>query len=301
MKSIKIILLVLAFLYLGNIKNLEANINADSTFIAVLSMPNDTNKVISLFDLAASYKDDKRLALQIVDSALVLSKSLNYYNGIAQSCLFLGSLNTSIGDYPASLGYLLEGMSYLNFINDSVLIGKLYNELAYTYSMQGPENFPKAINLNLQALEMQVEVNDIQGIARSYTYLGYLYSDPISETTLDKNKALDYFIKALDYNKMLNNVSAQASIISSIGFTYFSMDNYTEALKYVEKSLEMYKLLNNKRGEMNANYRAGIIHRAIKNYSKSIYYLEKTITDAIESDNKDLANNAYEALSRTLI
>lgn len=275
---------------------LFAQTNRQEQINALKTLPNDTSKANAYLDIAYLFNDSILVAYGFADSSLQLSKKLDFGVGAARSLMLMGNIKRSLGEYPVALNHLLLAIEYAD---DDLLKSKIFNSIAQVYYFQGPENFSKSIDYNNKAIEIQKKHGDISGLARSYSNLGDIYGDPISQAHLDKEKSMDYYTKALKIAEEIGDKSRQASMMGTIGFHYMEMGRYDQAKDLMVRSLNLFMEIGNLRGEMSGNYRIGALFRYTGDFAKSISHLEKAISMAKDLGNKDLENNAHESLSRT--
>ena len=266
---------------------------------SISKLPNDSLKANQYLEIAYASQDSQMIAYIYADSSLQLSKAINHKKGIVRSSILMGNIKRSYGEYPSAQNHLLQALNLIKEINDIDLESKLYNSLAFLYYYQGPVNFGKAIDYNFKAIEIQNIIKDSVGLARSYSHLGTIYTDPISKETRDLDKGLEYYKTALDISVKIKDKHQQASMLGTIGFLYKDKGEFQDALLLMNQSLEMFKTLGSKWGEMAAHYRLGILFRDMGNYKKSAEQLKISIEMAAEEGNRDLENNAHEAISET--
>lgn len=106
------------------------------------------------------------------------------------------------------------------------------NRVGNAYRAFG-NNYPKAMEIYLQALKLNEKINNIDGIQRNYTNIGVIYN-----LQGDYRQALEYFFKA----KALvddNNKNSSSIIIANIGASYSNLKIYDSARIYFNQSLDI--------------------------------------------------------------
>lgn len=128
--------------------------------------------------------------------------------------------------------------------------------------------------------------------AKIYVQLGFYLTDK------NNSKALDFFQKALEINRELNNKNAIRVICSNIGDLYYKIGNNKLALDHYLESYQISKKSGNKENLISELLKISTIYNDLKNYQKEINALEEALTYAIEINN---LNNVYECLNRLSI
>ena len=90
-------------------------------------------------------------------------------------------------------------------------------------------------------------------------------------------KALEYFQKSLTIEKELNNTAGIAGSYSNIGIVYDILEEYSDALKYYLNALQYYKITNNSIGISDTYHNTGINYFSQNMYSKALEYFQKSL------------------------
>jgi len=122
------------------------------------------------------------------------------------------------------------------------------------------------------------------------------YYSSIGTTYLELNnykKSLEYYLKSLEISKELDEEEAIASLYRSIGNVYSEITSYEAALNYYLDALEIYKKLNNQPGLSAMYNNIGIIYQNFKENDKALVYFQKSLDIEINLDNEAGQSTAY--------
>ncbi len=145
--------------------------------------------------------------------------------------------NIYLWSFPDSaLIYALQGLQLskkLNFERGTI---KLYHSVAQAFAARG--DYPKALEIELKALDLSEKLNDQIQIDLSFFWIGIVYS-----SFGDAQKALYYFYKLKpDSEVFLKN---QELIASQIGACYFNLNKFDSASFYIRRSYDLEISENN--------------------------------------------------------
>jgi len=110
------------------------------------------------------------------------------------------------------------------------------------YKMQIGEVF-SAYEYYYQALSIQKEIGDKQGIAYGLINLGYLLRQEGNIA-----QAIDSYHQALKIQLVINDVLGAATSYNNIGFIFDNQGESFKALEYYQKALALYSKINDKDG-----------------------------------------------------
>lgn len=149
------------------------------------------------------------------------------------------------------------------------------NRVGNAYRAFG-NNYPKAMEIYLQALKLNEKINNRDGIQRNYTNIGVIFN-----LQGDYRQALQYFFKAKELVEN-NNKKSFSIIIGNIGASYSDLKIYDSARIYFFQSLDVATEVNYTRviggslsdiGEVYFETRQNSL--ALEFYRLSIPYLKK--------------------------
>lgn len=106
---------------------------ADTLKRQLLTLPNDTSRVIALNDLAFLYYNiDPDSAALFASEASQIATRLNYKKGIATSLLRIGAINSIKGDVVAAISYYEKCIALADSIRDTNLLSRAFLNMGIT-------------------------------------------------------------------------------------------------------------------------------------------------------------------------
>ncbi|MFX0006819.1 MAG: tetratricopeptide repeat protein, partial [Candidatus Hermodarchaeota archaeon] len=105
--------------------------------------------------------------------------------------------------------------------------------------------------------------------------LNHLGLIALSRGELDK--ALDYFMRALKIDELINYEGGIANKLNSIGMIYRRRNQFEQALSYYKRALKIFENLGNKKGLMFTYNNIGAIQTELKQPELALEYLEKSL------------------------
>ena len=197
---------------------------------------------------------------------------------------------------------------------------------AYSFRNSGAgylvlSRFSEALSHIQYALQLFIDMDDIEGQAASYTMLGIIYfylgqydsaleaqSNALIIYEQQTNKrmiasslgnisiiyltvgqydeALSHSLRALATQEEMKDTLGTAITANNIGGLFIRLGHFDTALKYLEQSIEVSRLLNNKFGISKALRNIGIVHEQKKDYHTALEYQSQAIVIIKELDDK---------------
>lgn len=126
-------------------------------------------------------------------------------------------INTSfyynLVDYDSAIYYAEKGYELANKMDFKLGI-------AHSHFVKGilhyqAKMFEESLKDNLKATKLYVELKDTINIGATYTNMGLIYA-----LGLDKQAAIEYYIKSLEISKQLNDSLGIAINLNNIGIMY---------------------------------------------------------------------------------
>jgi serine phosphatase RsbU (regulator of sigma subunit) len=263
-----------------------------------------------------------QLAIEHIDKVIEIAEKLSKIPSIAKATYFKANLNFLLGNYPISLEYYNQALSYSEQIKkdpsltNAILhgIGKLYEtdgqlEKAMEYYQKSLKineslkdslamsldynnignihnlsgRYDEAIDYQFKALKIREKANNKGGILYSYNDIGVVYSNKN-----EVSKSLDYFLKAYQIAEELKEEFFLAVGASNISAAYLAVNQPKEALSYGLKSLEKSKVMQSKNAISQANLAISGAYRALGDYQKALAYQDTFLIyrDSVYNEDK---------------
>src|SRR5262249_51342807 len=156
---------------------------------------------------------------------------------------------------------------------------EVIGNLGFAYSLLGEKR--RALEYNMQALDLRVKNNDPRGAARTRNGIGAIYED-----LGDRQKALDYYQQAYSYFLDTRNPECpalQASALNNLGHLYSTLAPLEpeKAIESYTKSLEISKKYDDPAGQASALHGLGFtyavmgrLEKALDDYRQSLPFLQ---------------------------
>jgi len=155
---------------------------------------------------------------------------------ISEILLVQGSIYRREFNFIEARKHLHEGLGYIRF-KTSLTGANIYNNLGALYSRHGIHD--SAIYFYKQAQEYYEIQEDQEGLVKIFVNTGkvYFYIE-------DFKKAEEYFLKAYDLVKDLDNLVYKSAVYINLGMVCNVTNKLTEALDYYNKALEIAEVTN---------------------------------------------------------
>jgi tetratricopeptide (TPR) repeat protein len=162
---------------------------------------------------------------------------------------------------------------------------KLLNELFRATQNQDPVN---AAAYARQAANLAEQVNDTRGLAAACNNLGVAYR---TQGALDK--ALEYYLKALDGYRAIENPEGLAATQNNIGTIYSLKKDFSRAVDYFGQSYEIFKTLNDTTRMVGALNNMGNLHNDLRLYDQAEKYYDESFALSLKQGKPlaDAVNN----------
>ncbi|MFC4164632.1 tetratricopeptide repeat protein [Epilithonimonas zeae] len=221
--------------------------SAVDSLLAVLKKEKNPNQITALQNqISDCYKHtdpeqmQKFALLALANSRKnknIYQESVAYQN-IGVSFFIYGDYEKALQNFDSSEKILLKINSEKKEIRET--LAKTLGSKGVVYSQQN--NYAAALENDFRALKIyEVTKNSLQ-TSKLYNNIGVIY-----KSIDDKEKALEYFLKANQTSKKINPETFAASA-SNIGLIYLFQNKLDQAKKYFDESLKSYLENENPRG-----------------------------------------------------
>ncbi len=224
-------------------------------------------------------KTSPTAARSISTYALTESNSIHYTAGYARALSITGSTYWYEGVYEIAQNYYLAAARQYQSINDSLGLGKTYNNIGEVYKKL--KQYDKS--LEYQLLALQILKNEPESLRLN------LYN--IAETYIglqQYEKAQDYLNRALDLAKLSNDKRVVAYCYWSYGLIKADNGKLTEAIGFYLLSEQIWSELGEKRSLIQTHQDIAHAYRGLGNYIKAEEYLDKAQSQIADIKARDL-------------
>ena len=170
------------------------------------------------------------------------------------------------------------GYDFAKTKNLRIYEGIALNTIGVAYCVKG--EFPKAIEYDIQSMQLREEIGDKNGVASSLNNLGLIYKEQGIFA-----KAIEYFTKSLKIKEEVGDKTGEASIVNNIGVIYQEQNDNDKALYYYNRSFKTNTEIGNKKGITTALNNIGTIYQTMGDSVKALDYHNRSYK--VSEDNGD--------------
>lgn len=143
-----------------------------------------------------------------------------------------------------------------------------------------------------EALRISEKIKWNAGIALCYNAKGVACSYGLN----DQVSALDWYHKALEANRDLNNKKLERDVLANIGVIFYNQEQYEDALEYFKKSLNILEQMPEKKGEDQLLLNIANIYFYRNMQDSAALYFHKSLEIAKKNNNNLIIPAAMNAL-----
>lgn len=257
----------------------------------------DTSRVNLLNEISyyTLYKDAE-VGKELAIDALELATKIDFERGIMRSYGQLGNAFNTMNKYDEAIESYLNGLRIaekrMDIPRQSTFnhnIGLLYLKL---------EQWPKAEEYILAAIEMDKQLGDNLSIAISYNSLGAVY-----HRQKKTDQAKTYFNEALKYIDKKNPSIEEATVFSNMGAINRDEGRYHQSKEFFQKAIDVFLKHDSPSNAAKIYVSLADLERKYKYYDKAIKNYEEAVKlvpdlhlqTAFEFDTKTIFSGMAEA------
>ncbi len=264
------------FLFFNVIVNSATSQNTliDSLKKEVISMKDDTSKVILLAQLSKLYRySNSDSSIYYASEGLAISKEVNNIKCEALCLYNLAVCYWVQENYSFSMAYCLKALHIQEKLNDKTGLSQSYNVMGILYSDQHFDSL--ALEYYNRGLSLSIETKDSSVTCRILGNLGELYE---SQNKLDL--ALNYYKKALDISTLKNDKTNISTNLDYLGNIYLKKGDYRKAIEFYEKAIELAIKMKDNQNISNTAISLSNIYHKIGQASNCFYYADYALKSA---------------------
>jgi tetratricopeptide (TPR) repeat protein len=196
----------------------------------------DTNKANTYHSIcwAYTYEGDYITAVAYGDSALFVSRQINYQKGISWALNARGNAYKSKGDYIMALTDFNASLKIREQLKNNHDIAICLSNIGIVYKFTG--NLPEAQRYYLRALKIYEAENDKAGQSIVLNNIGEIFR---SENNTES--ALDYYVRSKKLKEEIKDERGLTSSYLNLGVIYFMQKKLDKALENFSHSAELSK------------------------------------------------------------
>lgn len=215
-------------------------LNIDSCLQVLKTLPEDTNKVKLLSDIAwdISYQD-LLLGADYANQSIALARKLSYEPLYSRVFHVAGSVYQDLSEQGKALEYFLESLKYAKKYKQLNNLGFVYNSLGNFYSRQ--DNQRRAISYYMQSVESHRKAGFEEPIYKAYNNMGSTYMK-----MGNKDSAIYYINLCVDYNNRKNDPSRLLYNYMTLSEIYSATPEKAKALGYADTAVKLARRLTDR-------------------------------------------------------
>jgi len=215
-------------------------------------------KIDAALAICTFYRSDSVYdkGLKFAEIAREKAKKLNYKHGQAKALQELGLINFKLLNFDKALEYYFSSLNLFKTLSENEAISYTLSRIGVIYNALG---LPvKALEYYLQSLEFNPEnYYSLNNSAERYWENG------------DKEKALEFFNKAIEVAQKFKDRSTLAYIYKNLGEAYTELGQTDTAINYLDKSQKISKEIGDVEIEAFALLGIGSVSLKINNIEKA--------------------------------
>jgi serine phosphatase RsbU (regulator of sigma subunit)/Tfp pilus assembly protein PilF len=252
----------------------------------------EVRRLNNLFKI--QYRSQPAKSFEYANTALEISKRINFLQGEATALNNLGVYYKQKGDYDKALQNFKHSFNLYDSLGDKVGVGKSLSNIGNIYSIN--EDFDRALDYYTDAQKIFNELNDNPKLLRVLNNIGNIYLDQGQEL-----EAENYYHQVL---KIYENDPEKSSLFdpySNIGKIYFNRQEFDSALYYFNKSLKKEESADNKFGISSVLVKIARLHNARGSHMAAKNAALDAVDIANEINAKPILLDAYSTLAEVYL
>ncbi|MEO0555699.1 MAG: response regulator [Bacteroidota bacterium] len=278
--------LIIIFILINTLGNVHAQLNLDSIKAVVHTLPSDSLKVMSYFELVIAYNRlDYDSALKYAQKAEELSKENGSKHLLARSNYRNATVYIKRDEDELAYAELDTAITLSTQVRDSMML--LSSKIEKGRLSKLNSNFDRAVKELFSALELAEIMEEKNAQARIKNYLASIY-----HYQSQYDLSIRYYTEALSLVRELNFKPGISAILTNLGETYLRIKNYDSVIFYQRKALHIKSEIGDKLGigRVFVNMANFFMDSDSSNPDSSLYYYQKGL--AIGREIKDTQLNA---------
>lgn len=222
-------------------------------------------------------------ALQIYD----LTKESGTETDKLEAIYYLVRSNYYLRNYDITRNYAHEGIKLAQNTNNQDRLSYFYNLLGIVERRQ--DNYEKAIENYLRAIEVNRRIGDSTKIARNFNNLSICYQE-----TGDYYNAFNSLNTSKEIRMALNDSMGLANVYLNLGNGFFDISDFESAYDNYFRASELYRSLNDEGMLVSSLFNLGLVYQELKEFDKALNYYNDALLHAIDSNDDEFMGIIYQ-------
>lgn len=133
-------------------------------------------------------------------------------------------------------------------------------------------NHDKGINNHLEAVEILLELNDMERIARCFNNIGLAY-----HYQGNYELSIEYYLKSLEIREELGHIEGMGATLLNIGNIYYAQQNLEKAFEYYQQLYDIGEEFGDEKNIATSCVNIGIVHTDLGEYDKAMEYFKRAL------------------------
>ena len=229
-------------------------------------------------------------AIGMANQVLLFSKMHQFKTGEAAACSQLAEIMLLNGKLADMRKYDSLVLPLAQQAKDTPLLIGYWNRSG-VYHMESGKHKDAEKDF-ITALGLGLEKKQSKKTAEVYSNLASMYL-----AQADKDKAVEWFFKALRLYEKNNNETGQGETYSNISSVYYLMGKTDEAIDYQKKSIQLRERQNDIQGLVITHVNIGQLYILKQNYPQALSHLQQSVQYAELANNPRSKASAYSGMS----
>ncbi|WP_252586762.1 tetratricopeptide repeat protein [Solitalea agri] len=238
----------------------------------------DSNAVKKLLDSAFVLENtSKQAALNCYQSALALSKKINYKLGEAKSLHNSGIVYYGMAEYEKARSFFKNAIDQYKIIKHGKGMSSCFSNIGNTYQLQ--DKLDSSLVYYQKAIEISQQYGLTESAGRGYSNMGMVFRK-LNQT----NKAYDYYTKAFEFAQKSKDSLTMAIALINQGTILDDLGKKEEFYQKQVQALKIGELSNNDYVMKLACLNIGEYFAIKKDYPSAIAYGQKSLAYSLKLD-----------------
>ncbi len=244
---------------------------SQTTYIKIIELEDDTNKVLQLLGLSKKYRsNDTDTALNLASLAQNLSDQIGYDKGKAEALYQKSVIFKNSGQLDSAIYFTNYSSKIFKQIGFKTGIANNSNLYGSILRRQGL--LSAALESHKESLNKFTQFKDSIGLAKTYNYIGIVYND-----LAIYDSAVVYYLKLIRISEKIDFINGYVSGLLNTGQVYFELGEYDKAKYYLKKSIKANESINSKKNIALAFNKLGLVEFFQEREDSAYYYFDQAL------------------------
>lgn len=243
---------------------------------------------------AFRHKGEHQIALDHAQRARVAAERGEASEERAQALFNIAIMHFSLADFTAARSFTAQSRAAFDELGDRSGVARVLNLEGVIERHRG--EYDRALELLLDALEIEEELGDPGGIRRVLTNIGLVHWN------LNQfDRALEIYSRSLELWQETDDQRGLATVLNNIGLCHAGLENHEEALVSYRRALAIRRKLNDRNGLALLHNNIGLVYSKQGAYDQALESFGKAVEIAEEIGRKEHAANTMNNIAEVYV